>query len=54
MLFALGLQGYSSIIKVIEHDNQVTITAYHLLDAQKITTLNAWSLDGEKAWSGDY
>lgn len=53
-LFALGLQGYSSILKVTEHDNQVTITAYHLLDAQKITTLNAWSLDGEKAWSGDY
>lgn len=53
-LFALGLQGYSSILKVIEHDNQVIITAYHLLDAQKITILNAWSLDGEKAWSGDY
>lgn len=53
-LFALGLQGYSSILKVIEHDNQVTITAYHLLDAQEITILNAWSLDGEKAWSGDY
>ena len=53
-LFALGLQGYSSIIKVIVHDDQVTITAYHLLDAQKITTLKAWSLDGEKAWSGDY
>ncbi|BEI26356.1 3'-5' exonuclease [Vibrio fluvialis] len=53
-LFALGLQGYSSILKVIEHDNQVIITAYHLLDAQKITILNTWSLDGEKAWSGDY
>lgn len=53
-LFALGLQGYSSILNVIEHDNQVTITAYHLLDAQKITILNSWSLDGEKAWSGDY
>ncbi|QBJ63660.1 3'-5' exonuclease [Pseudoalteromonas sp. DL-6] len=53
-LFALGLQGYSSILNVIEHDNQVTITAYHLLDTQKITILNSWSLDGEKAWSGDY
>ncbi|MDF4568522.1 3'-5' exonuclease [Vibrio parahaemolyticus] len=53
-LFALGLQGYSSILKVIEYDNQVIITAYHLLDAQKITILNTWSLDGEKAWSGDY
>lgn len=53
-LFALGLQGYSSILKVIEHNKQVTIIAYHLLDEQKITTLNSWGLDGEKAWSGDY
>lgn len=53
-LFALGLQGYSSILKVVELNNKITITAYHLLDVQKITTLNAWSLDGEKAWSGDY
>ncbi|MGO2236027.1 MAG: 3'-5' exonuclease [Marinomonas sp.] len=53
-LFALGLQGYSSILKVVEHDNKVHITAYHLLDAQKITVLNSWELDGEKSWSGDY
>lgn len=53
-LFALGLQGYSSILKVIEYDNKVIITAYHLLDAQKISILNTWALDGEKAWSGDY
>lgn len=53
-LFALGLQGYSSILVVAEHENKVSITAYHLLDAQKITTLGNWSLDGEKAWSGDY
>ncbi|WP_418138883.1 exonuclease domain-containing protein [Marinomonas sp. RS-M-Aa-14] len=53
-LFALGLQGYSSILTVVEHDKKITITAYHLLDAQNITILNSWSLDGEKAWSGDY
>lgn len=53
-LFALGLQGYSSILTVVEHDIRITITAYHLLDAQNITILNSWSLDGEKAWSGDY
>lgn len=53
-LFALGLQGYSSILKVIEHEKQVTIIAYQLLDAQKTTILNSWGLDGVKAWSGDF
>jgi DNA polymerase III epsilon subunit-like protein len=53
-LLALGLQGYSSILRVVEHENKVTFIAYHLLDAQEITTLGNWSLDGEKAWSGDY
>lgn len=53
-LFALGLQGYSSILKVVEHDNKVHMTANHFLDAQKITVLNDWELDGEKSWSGDY
>lgn len=53
-LFALGLQGYSSIIKAAEREGKVHITAYHLLDAQNITTLGEWELDGEKSWSGDY
>lgn len=53
-LFALGLQGYSSILRVIEHDEKISMTAYHLLDAQNITILSAWDVDGEKSWSGDY
>lgn len=53
-MFALGLQGYSSILKVVEHDDTINITAYHLLDAQNISLLNSWDIDGKKAWSGDY
>ncbi|MBL0550690.1 3'-5' exonuclease [Aeromonas caviae] len=53
-MFALGLQGYSSIITAVEQNDTISITAYHLLDAQQISILRSWEIDGEKSWSGDY
>lgn len=53
-MFALGLQGYSSILMVVEDNDTINISAFHLLDAQKISILGTWELDGEKSWSGDY